>query len=198
MYLVDVLHLMYVSQKTRAFATVGGLRVVEHYKVEFYSKDGTYHGSKGELKTTITEITDVDGASLSGVNLRRASVAKRISWASKRVTTRKKDLAYYLLGIFGVNVLMLCGNGDKAFIRLQEEIIKDSDDQSLLAWGLDNGQRYNDFGVLARSPSDFAMAGNILPCKPWDTVFPPSMTSKGLRIELPIYYRQSDPDQAWP
>ena len=136
--------------------------------VYFYSKDWTYLGSKGELSATITYITGIDESSLSGGSLSEASVAKRMSWASKRVTTRKEDLAYCLLGIFGVNMPMLYGEGDKAFTRLQEEIIKESDDQSLFAWGLDQDSTppiYSSPGILARSPADFALSGNIRPCK---------------------------------
>ncbi|KUJ18685.1 HET-domain-containing protein [Mollisia scopiformis] len=166
--------------------------------VRFYSKDWSYLGSKGALSPVITEITDIDSVSLSGGDLRRSSIAKRMSWASKRVTTRKEDMAYCLLGIFDVNMSMLYGEGEKAFIRLQEEIIKESDDQSIFAWELDKPQANRDLGVLARTPAYFASSGDILPCKPWNTAFPPSMTSKGLRIELPIYYEKSDPEQNEP
>lgn len=169
--------------------------------VYFYSKDWTYLGSKGELGATITYITGIEDSTLSGGSLNEASVAKRMSWASKRVTTRKEDIAYCLLGIFGVNMPMLYGEGDKAFMRLQEEIIKESDDQSLFAWGLDQNSNTSFFnlpGVLARSPADFALSRNILPCKTWSTSFPPAMTSKGLRIELPIYYQPSDPGKKMP
>jgi hypothetical protein len=43
----------------------------------------------------------------------------RMSWAADRETTRIEDLAYYLLGIFGVNMPLLYGEGKKAFLRLQ-------------------------------------------------------------------------------
>ncbi|KAH6972105.1 heterokaryon incompatibility protein-domain-containing protein, partial [Ilyonectria sp. MPI-CAGE-AT-0026] len=61
------------------------------------------------------------------------SVARRISWASTRVTTRVEDRAYALLGLFNVNMPLLYGEGTKAFQRLQEEIIRHSNDQSVLA-----------------------------------------------------------------
>ena len=70
--------------------------------------------------------------------LRQASVAQRMSWASKRKTTREEDMAYCLLGIFGVNMPLIYGEGEMAFIRLQEEIIKRFDDQSIFAWGIGN------------------------------------------------------------
>jgi hypothetical protein len=64
-----------------------------------------------------------------------------MSWASKRVTTRPEDVAYCLLGIFGINMPLLYGEGDKAFLRLQEEIIKTSDDHSIFAWEADLTKR---------------------------------------------------------
>ncbi|WAO87832.1 HET domain-containing protein [Fusarium falciforme] len=61
------------------------------------------------------------------------SVATRMSWASRRVTKRVEDQAYALLGLFNVNMPLLYGEGTKAFRRLQEEIIRTSNDQSILA-----------------------------------------------------------------
>ncbi|KAK0722644.1 hypothetical protein B0T26DRAFT_628827, partial [Lasiosphaeria miniovina] len=58
-----------------------------------------------------------------------------MSWASRRQTTRPEDIAYCLMGIFNVNMSMLYGEGGtKAFIRLQEGILRESDDQTILAW----------------------------------------------------------------
>ncbi|GES61640.1 HET-domain-containing protein [Aspergillus terreus] len=63
-----------------------------------------------------------------------ASIARRMAWAAHRQTTRPEDVAYCLMGLFSVNMPMLYGEGDKAFLRLQEEIMKQSDDQSIFAW----------------------------------------------------------------
>ncbi|KAF2190412.1 hypothetical protein K469DRAFT_384353 [Zopfia rhizophila CBS 207.26] len=57
----------------------------------------------------------------------------RMSWASSWVTTREEDMAYCLLGISDVKMPLLYGEGMKVFIRLQEEIMTNSDDQSLFA-----------------------------------------------------------------
>jgi hypothetical protein len=65
--------------------------------------------------------------------LRSYSIAQRMSWASRRSTTRLEDKAYTILGIVGVNMPLLYGEGSKASIRLQEEIIKISTDESLFA-----------------------------------------------------------------
>ena len=48
----------------------------------------------------------------------------RMPWATGRKTRRPEDVAYSLPGIFGVNMPMIYGEGGRAFIRLQEEIIK--------------------------------------------------------------------------
>ena len=63
------------------------------------------------------------------------SIAQRMSWAAHRQTTRVEDRAYSLMGIFGIHMPTLYGEGRMAFYRLQEEIMKTSTDTSLFAWG---------------------------------------------------------------
>lgn len=89
------------------------------------------------MGAAIGEITDIDTKYLDGNNLDRISIAERMSWASRRETSRLEDTAYCLLGIFNVNMPLLYGEGEKAFIRLQEEIMKRSDDRSLFVWADD-------------------------------------------------------------
>jgi hypothetical protein len=57
-----------------------------------------------------------------------------MSWAAKRQTTKVEDCAYSLMGIFGINMPLLYGEGELAFVRLQEELMKVSDDYSIFAW----------------------------------------------------------------
>lgn len=65
-----------------------------------------------------------------------------MSWASKRQKIRTEDKAYCLLGIFGISMPLLYGEGGNAFTRLQEEIMRRSDDQTILAWQtLDVGRK---------------------------------------------------------
>jgi hypothetical protein len=118
-----------------------------------------------------------------------------MSWASHRQTTRTEDLAYCLLGLFDINMPLLYGEGDKAFIRLQEEIMKNSDDQSMFAWGYSflrfpespyevGGLR--SFAPFAREPAAFRDSGHIIPDKlePPPTAF--TLTNRGLQISLRI------------
>lgn len=100
--------------------------------------------------------------------LESASVAKRMSWAAHRRTTRPEDVAYCLMGLFSVKMPMLYGEGQRAFLRLQEEIMKQSDDQSLLAW-VDADASVDAYrGLLATSPRSFAYSNSVFPYQDWE------------------------------
>ncbi|RYP25195.1 hypothetical protein DL765_000076 [Monosporascus sp. GIB2] len=96
--------------------------------VLFFSKEWMLIGSRSYLVDAIADITSVGRDYLRGKSLHSASVATRMSWAARRQTTREEDKAYSLLGIFDINMPLLYGEGEKAFLRLQEEIIKVSTD----------------------------------------------------------------------
>ena len=138
-------------------------------------------GSKSSLQQVISEITGIPSIFLLGDDLEHASVAQRMSWASKRETTRIEDIAYSLMGMFGIYMPMLYGEGERAFIRLQEEIMKVSNDHSLFAWRSteDHG------GILATSPSAFADSGNIIHKNTSNAVSSPlTVSSRGIRLSL--------------
>jgi hypothetical protein len=88
-----------------------------------------------------------------------------MSWASKRETTRLEDQAYSLLGIFGVHMPLLYGEGEIAFFRLQQQITGNSDDESIFAWVCDEAPDDKPFGMLAESPLDFRRSGQVEPTK---------------------------------
>jgi hypothetical protein len=94
--------------------------------VEFFSNEGKYLGDKKSTEQRIHEITGIATQALRGTSLSRFSVDERFSWAAKRITTRKEDRAYCLLGIFGVHLPPIYGEEDNAFIRLEEQINKHS------------------------------------------------------------------------
>jgi hypothetical protein len=60
--------------------------------------------------------TRIDNRSANSLRARldSASIAQRMSWASRRQTTRVEDIAYCLLGIFGINMPLLYGEGPVA------------------------------------------------------------------------------------
>ncbi|KAH9228615.1 hypothetical protein K456DRAFT_56978 [Colletotrichum gloeosporioides 23] len=142
-------------------------------KLRFYDHEWHPLGEKHELVGAIESITGIPYGILLGFDdLSNASVAQRMSWAARRITKRKEDSAYCLLGIFDVMLPMIYGEEEHAFIRLQEEIIKKTEDDSILAWGMSSGANNNGesqdtninlFGnALATSPADFMHSGNIV------------------------------------
>ncbi|KAF2004021.1 hypothetical protein P154DRAFT_417596, partial [Amniculicola lignicola CBS 123094] len=102
--------------------------------VIFVIKDWRVIGTKKSLRKKLAMKTGISQYVLVTGNVDRSSVACRMSWACNRVTTQTEDLAYCLMGIFDINMPLLYGEGDKAFIRLQEEIMRDSSDQTLFLW----------------------------------------------------------------
>lgn len=103
------------------------------------------------------------------------SVAKRMYWASNRKTNRREDEAYCMMGLFGVNMPLLYGEGNQAFLRLQQEITKVTHDQSILAWYCEpsvtrlhplehmpkTAMPTSVLSCYASSPSCFSLSGNI-------------------------------------
>ena len=113
-------------------------------EVVFFDEDWREIGHRREHALLISRITGIDPNLLGeerSLSSRepiqdtssRFCIAKRMSWVSKRKTTRVEDQAYCLLGLFNANMPLLYGEGKRAFIRLQEEIMKTSNDDSILA-----------------------------------------------------------------
>ncbi|KAK0377685.1 sugar transporter [Colletotrichum limetticola] len=100
--------------------------------LRFYDAKWNFRGHRSDFRAAISSITRVDADVLGDCTLLESKpVARRMSWASRRTTTRVEDIAYCLIGIFDVNMPMLYGEGDRAFLRLQEEIIRRSNDISI-------------------------------------------------------------------
>jgi hypothetical protein len=91
--------------------------------VEFFSHEGRRLGSKVSLEQEIHETTKIPIEALRGQSLTEFSVEERMSWAAQRTTTLKEDKVYCLLGIFGVFLSLIYGEGEAyATLRLREEI----------------------------------------------------------------------------
>ena len=112
----------------------------------FLSNNWKPIGSKHALNGLVESITKISCRALLHLEpLSSFSVAQRLSWAAERETTKKEDRAYSLLGIFDITMPILYGEGDRAFRRLQEQIMLHIPDQSLFAWGT--------IGLLESRPS---------------------------------------------
>ena len=140
-------------------------------------------GTKSSLQLRISEITRIPDTILQGADPENASVAQRMSWASKRETKRLEDLAYCLMGIFGINMPLLYGEGERAFTRLQEEIMRVSDDYSLFAWK--SSEKHG--SLLATSPAAFSNSGEIVPFNLSSTISGDiTVSNKGVHLKLPF------------
>ncbi|KAL1856405.1 hypothetical protein Daus18300_010777 [Diaporthe australafricana] len=166
--------------------------------LDFFDESWRKIGVKSNLSAIIHEVTGINSQYIIGVPmsnglsvyqcLSRASVAERMSWAARRRTTRPEDLAYCLLGIFDIHIPMLYGEGLHAFQRLQEEIMKVTDDTSLFAWGL--GRMWNSSessSILAPAPEYFEHCSDIEIMDLVDFKRPSfHMSQQGLVVDLPI------------
>lgn len=101
--------------------------------VEFYSRDHVRLGDKQLLEQQIYEITGIAIEALQGRDLGDFSVGERLQWGEKRQTTEEEDKAYCLLGIFGVFMSLIYGEGQvNATKRLLREIEWSSQNRSQL------------------------------------------------------------------
>ncbi|KAI5997501.1 heterokaryon incompatibility protein-domain-containing protein, partial [Pisolithus albus] len=104
-------------------------------QIEFFNRNWAPIGNKQHLAPLLKDITGIPCDVLrDGLAGKRLSVAQIMSWAARRQTTRVEDQAYSLMGLFGVNMPMVYGEGKKAFQRLQLKIIRRSSDHSIFAW----------------------------------------------------------------
>lgn len=91
--------------------------------VEFYGGDGQRLGDKSSMEDVISRVTGIPLEALRGRQLGEFSIAERKSWLSRRQTKREEDMVYCLLGIFGVSMPVIYGEGiAKASRRLDNEI----------------------------------------------------------------------------
>ena len=167
------------------------------WRVIFLDKDGVELGNKITLIEEISKTTGIAKQYLESwqASQNQVTIAEKMMWARKRKTSRIEDKAYCLLGLFNINMPLLYGEGNKAFRRLQLEILKSSDDESIFAWDfVDNEGTAVPFtsgrstGVLAVEPLSFVPL-------PQGTEFqlvirtyraPYSVTNKGLEFRVPV------------
>jgi hypothetical protein len=153
-------------------------------KVCFYGRDWNFLGDKRSLVGYLGDITGVNFGALTGPwALPSYSIATRMSWASSRTTTRTEDQAYCMLGILGVHMSLLYGEGQNAFRRLQEELIKISDDETIFA--------HSGLKVLATCSQEFS-SGRYLTILKKDNSAPYSITNAGLHIHMRVLKLEAD------
>lgn len=150
-------------------------------KVIFYDAAWNIRGNKLDLADQISHRTRIDPSVLRGeYALDKFSIAQRMSWSAGRRAAKPEDEAYCLLGIFDVSMPMLYGEGRKAFVRLQEEIIQRNADQSIFVWSSQTPSN----NLLASSPADFVQCDGVQQIPLHKKAF--TLNNLGLEIKLEL------------
>lgn len=148
--------------------------------ITFLDKNWRYFGTNYGLANELARVTTIPIAVIRGTfSVRSYSIAARMSWASDRNTTRIEDIAYCLLGIFDINLPLLYGEGMRAFSRLQDELLRVSDDETLLL-GEQSPAAYRRFGGAV--PEHDTSVQALQPTSA------PRSTSRGLEITRAVQF----------
>jgi Heterokaryon incompatibility protein (HET) len=199
-YLKDVKSIENGSLDVDAFTTCRWIsrgwtlqELIAPSRVEFYSSTWVRIGSKEELVEEISSASGIPKTILLTGDVSKASVAQRMSWAASRNCTRLEDTAYSLMGLFDIHMPMLYGEGEKAFMRLQEEIIKTNFDMSIFAW-FDKETTSSYSGMLAKSPKMFRHCSRIVKQVSAGLNTPYSLTNLGLYMSILLKPMGIDPE----
>ncbi|KAG0694766.1 hypothetical protein DFH29DRAFT_307286 [Suillus ampliporus] len=153
-----------------------------------------------QLMNGISKITSIPVEDLQHFSPGPTQIRKRMTWASKRTTTRVEDAAYSLVGIFDVSMPTAYGEGEWAFHRLMEVIIQRCDEWDIFAWAGPSSS-HGISAVIPRSPRCYC---------PFDmSNFPEErkdehnrevhgdkkfvLTRQGLQIKLLVVYGKLEP-----
>jgi hypothetical protein len=91
--------------------------------VEFYTSNGEKLGDKSSLETSILKVTGIARGALRGGRLTDFGIEEKMSWAANRSTKRVEDSIYSLLGLFGIFMPLVYGEGrENALRRLRREM----------------------------------------------------------------------------
>lgn len=165
-------------------------------QVDFFDQEWSFCSAKKDCLDILSAISGVSVDILRHARpLSSVSVAQRMSWTAKRQTTRIEDTAYCLLGIFGINMPLLYGEEEKAFLRLQEEILKTQMDLSILAWTMpgpeyDRKDEVHYAGALAQSPSWFHQSAHLTHLAD-QIVLEFSISNKGIQLNARVMFEQT-------
>ncbi|MCJ1422053.1 hypothetical protein MMC32_008422 [Xylographa parallela] len=165
------------------------------HNMEFYDRKWTFMGAKKDLTEHLSHVTRIDKRYLlDSREIKKASLATRLSWMAGRTTGYVEDIAYSMLGILDVNMPAQYGEGAKAFMRLQRMLMESSTDDSIFAWTIPKEglkcyrvlgklELWNpsSWGLLAPSPDcfresrDLVIADQVIP-RPY------SWTANGVQL----------------
>jgi hypothetical protein len=138
------------------------------------------------ITDVLAEKTGIPKGILDGTEqVAHVCATQRMSWAAYRVTAREEHMAYCLLGLVEINMPLMYGEGERAFVRLQTEIVHSSGDELILSWSpLDTLRPYYQYWpILASSPIGFGNAGHVVGLDRVHSRPPPVLNSLGMKIQ---------------
>jgi hypothetical protein len=168
--------------------------------VTFFDSRWRKLGTKQSCSQQISSATGIPEDVVVGRPIQTCNVAQRMSWASQRQSTRDEDIAYCLWGLFDVHMSPIYGEGaENAFLRLQEEILRQSADHTLFLW-TPKHDPYNQ-GLLASSPRPFCTHSE---CFEWmgelqvkESPFDPYAHLRRTANDASIRFYEEEPRLAW-
>jgi Heterokaryon incompatibility protein (HET) len=83
---------------------------------------------------SLSDISEIPVDSLLNCVPGLEKVRQRLSWASRRHTTRIEDMAYCLVGLLDISLPISYGEGNRAFFRLMQTIVQETTDSLIFAW----------------------------------------------------------------
>lgn len=151
---------------------------------------------KTSIAAELSAITKIDPALLCNQSLPSDfCIAQKLSWAAKRKTSSLEDAAYCLLGLFDLNMPLLYGEGEKAFRRLQLELIHSTPDLSIFVWSLRENTKVDRSadpvlcGILAKSSASFEGCNKYLRGQQ-GSYRESSVTKLGIKIRAQVFGRR--------
>ncbi|KIM50407.1 hypothetical protein SCLCIDRAFT_145541 [Scleroderma citrinum Foug A] len=100
-----------------------------------YQDSSSNHKKDSAILGELEQAMGITSHQLTDFHLGMDDARSRLQWASKRCTTWPEDIAYSLLGVFGLHIPVLYGeSAENALRRLLGEVISKSGDTSILDW----------------------------------------------------------------
>ena len=131
----------------------------------FYHNKWEPIGATDTLEEDTAAATNIDKKYLAHngqcLKFSDASIATKMGWASGERPGIEDDMAYSMLGILGVSMDTRYGEGPNAFIRLQQDILDVSIDESIFVWKHKTWTENDTSGLLASSPACFRESGGM-------------------------------------
>ena len=164
-------------------------------EVLFYAKDWSLVGSRFRDYKHCADATGINKHVLHhNEALKDSCVTEKFSWAWKRKCRRIEDHAHSLFGLFGISMSMVYGEGEKAFIRLQEEIVRTTCDKSIFAWTKPSDDGLTHCGLLSLSLSFFESGKDIIISDQFEHGVPYPSNNLGMCLRTELIPLHSEPD----